>query len=708
MKRIIIVIASLAMLSWISSAEPVLYVGSQNNDLYATLEANSVEMVIAASLPEALSMAARGQGIIVTAEGYPFAKTKVSESDWRTASRKNVRVFIEFPDIDRPGLKGEVRQMHLERGVVTSDFFGKELPEMSVLGINGAHVIKMENGRPIMSMAKVAGFDTACFGLENTETFPILFIEGNFMIAATSVSNFITARFAPHDSWKTVIGSIVGWVLGTDSHMENFAFDPVPAWSENEALPASARTESIINGTEWLWNANLFIHPTWARDYISQYQTASNPNHFFGPPVSDEMLQGDGNFGIMEGHASEINYDGTQQYRYFIRADVQGEAAMLLAASGNLTGNELYMRTSENLLDYLFYTSDFRAGDMNDRNSPVFGFIGWANTHLGAFFNDDNARCILGAIGASSYLPSQRWNSFIVENILANYRISSRQGFQGGSLLAPDIIGNGIRYYSDRDFVYPSPHFESWMWACYIWLYARTGYKPLLDKAKTAIKTMMDLYPSGWYAQNGTQQQRARMILPLAWLVRAEDTPEHRKWLDTMVKAVLEYQDESGAIREEIGLASQDSHKLLISSNDDYGKNEAALIAENGDPVADMLYTCNFLFFALNEAAHATGDEEYFAALESLSDFLTRIQVKSSRHKDVDGAWFRAFDYDRWDYWASNADDGWGAWCTLAGWIQSWIVTTQVMLEQGTSYWDRTSCMDVSKEFAESKWMLNY
>ena len=170
----------------------------------------------------------------------------------------------------------------------------------------------------------------------------------------------------------------------------------------------------------------------------------------------------------------------------------------------------------------------------------------------------------------------------------------------------------------------------------------------------------------------------------------------------------LEYQDESGAIREEIGLASQDSHKLLISSNEDYGKNEAALIAENGDPVADMLYTCNFLFFALNEAAHATGDEEYFTALESLSDFLTRIQVKSCRHKDVDGAWFRAFDYGRWDYWASNADDGWGAWCTLAGWIQSWIVTTQVMLEQRTSYWDRTSCMDVSKEFAESKWMLNY
>jgi hypothetical protein len=73
-----------------------------------------------------------------------------------------------------------------------------------------------------------------------------------------------------------------------------------------------------------------------------------------------------------------------------------------------------------------------------------------------------------------------------------------------------------------------------------------------------------------------------------------------------------------------------------------------------------------------------------------LSDFLIRIQVNSVVHKDLDGAWFRAFDYDRWDYWASNADAGWGAWSTLTGWIQSWIVATQVQIAEDQSYWDLT------------------
>ena len=77
-------------------------------------------------------------------------------------------------------------------------------------------------------------------------------------------------------------------------------------------------------------------------------------------------------------------------------------------------------------------------------------------------------------------------------------------------------------------------------------------------------------------------------------------------------------------------------------------------------------------------------------AVKKLSDFLTRIQVKSERHKDVNGAWFRAFDYGRWDYWASNADAGWGAWATLTGWIQSWIVSTQVLVERNQSYWELT------------------
>ena len=119
-----------------------------------------------------------------------------------------------------------------------------------------------------------------------------------------------------------------------------------------------------------------------------------------------------------------------------------------------------------------------------------------------------------------------------------------------------------------------------------------------------------------------------------------------------------------------------------------------------------MLYTCNFSFFALNEAAHATGNPKYGEAVRKLADFLVRIQVESRAHPDIDGAWFRAFDYNRWDYWASNADNGWGAWCTLTGWIQSWIVSTETLVEKGQSYWEMTRNMNMKQAMKESLWMM--
>ena len=117
-----------------------------------------------------------------------------------------------------------------------------------------------------------------------------------------------------------------------------------------------------------------------------------------------------------------------------------------------------------------------------------------------------------------------------------------------------------------------------------------------------------------------------------------------------------------------------------------------------------VLYTCNFGFFALNEAYKATG--KYKDAVESLADFLIRIQVKSDKHEDLDGCWFRAFDYERWDYWASNADDGWGAWCTLTGWIESWIGVTEKFVDDNSCYWDITKNMEMKSFLNKSLWLI--
>ena len=43
------------------------------------------------------------------------------------------------------------------------------------------------------------------------------------------------------------------------------------------------------------------------------------------------------------------------------------------------------------------------------------------------------------------------------------------------------------------------------------------------------------------------------MLLPLAWLVRLEDTPEHRGWLRRIATDLLALQQPCGAIREQLG-----------------------------------------------------------------------------------------------------------------------------------------------------------
>ena len=391
---------------------------------------------------------------------------------------------------------------------------------------------------------------------------------------------------------------------------------------------------------------------------------------------------------------SGIYHDGKQQYRYWMRDDVQGESSYAFAAAGDLLGKQDYLKVSSNLLDYSF--REYRDSVRNNPKSPSYGLLGWAYTHKGTYYGDDNARSILGSLAASAIMKNASWDKQIVECIIGNFRTTSKNGFRGGNILDSDLQKNGWRNYFNSDLVNLHPHFESWNWACYLWLYEQTKYQPLLDRVRKGISLMMAGYPNDWNWTNGIQQERARMILPLAWLYRVEPTEQHKQWLQFMTEELLKNQVACGGIREELGNEAK-SMFGCTPSNDAYGQTEASLIFKNGDPVADMLYTTNFAFVGLCEAAMATQDPVYLKAVNQMRDFLIRIQVSSEKFKNVDGAWFRAFNYKDWNYWASNADAGWGAWSTLTGWIQSWIVGTQYLLEKNTSLWELVTQKDVSE-----------
>jgi hypothetical protein len=665
------------------------FCGSDSNDLYLLLIKENLKPIRYSTPEEAINHAPEGTGVIMVSDSYPNMSVGLSPEIVEKAKEKQLRLYVEYPS-SFPGLDipEKVIKADLERGVITSDVFGDKLKPMALLGINECHFFRISIMDPLIVLAKVAGFEKAEYGLADVEKYPLLFRTGNCMIATTKLSNFSTGRYGPNDSWKEVWRYILSWLTqNRDLQIKHWLSDVKPMYTSDQHLPANARRIAVARGAAWFYNGRFFIHPSWKDQWLKYQGDGLMP---VGPPVSQSYQNGDGSLGILEGHASRIYYDGTEQYRYWVRNDVQGEAAFGISSAGTLLKKPEYFKVAGNLIDFIF-KSNLRSGARANKDSAVFGLIGWALTHPYVFYSDDNARSVLGMIGTSAYLKTDKWDREIAENILANYRISSKEGFYGpgGRMEQNFIQRSGWKKLGAREHVInPHPHFESWMWACYLWLYDKTGYTPLLDKAKSAIRLTMEAYPDQWKWTNGIQQERARMILPLAWLVRVEDTEEHRKWLDMVVSRLLESQVECGAIREELGVGHSDFGRT--SSNREYGLHEAPLIFTNGDPVADMLYTSNFAFFSLNEAARATGNRRYQEAVYKLSDFLIRIQVSSKKHPDLDGAWFRAFDYSRWDYWASNADAGWGAWSTLTGWIQSWIIATQVLVEEKESYWELT------------------
>jgi CubicO group peptidase (beta-lactamase class C family) len=85
---------------------------------------------------------------------------------------------------------------------------------------------------------------------------------------------------------------------------------------------------------------------------------------------------------------------------------------------------------------------------------------------------------------------------------------------------------------------------------------------------------------------------------------------------------------------------------------------------------------------------------------------MVKIQVKSESHRELDGAWYRGFDYGRWEYWASNADLGWGVWSTETGWTQGWITTMLMMQELNTNFWDFTSGSRIAGSFEKYRKLM--
>jgi hypothetical protein len=668
------------------------------NDLYRVVTAGGAAYPRYDTPLEAVRAARAGAGVLMLADEYPQKTTPVEPAVFDHAAQKKLRLYVEYSST-LPGIKvGTPQPTQWERAVVASDAFGPPLKRLRILAIHGCRFVPVEAERPHLVVARVAGFDTAIFGLDDTRARPILFEHprGDMLVATTGLSHFVTARYAPKEAWQAVWRMVLAWLRpGVEPPALDWTPTVRPTFTRDQVPPEDARLQAIRRGATWYGRARLFVHESW-REEIGRQQE-KNPD-WMAPGPKPEWPQGDGRHGLLEGQGSIIYPDGSQPGRWLLRADCNAESAMGLAMHALVDDDPRSRTVAANLLDFVYFKSELQQGPRADPKSPSYGLLGWfcGPRGSGTYFGDDNAKAMLATMAAAAALRTDRWDEPLLRCILGNLRTTGTLGFRSHALGEADLQKHGWEHFARRRLVHPSPHYESWLWACYLWLYDKTRYEPLLQQARSGISITMQSYPRGWIWTNEQQQiERARMLLPLAWLIRVEDKPEYREWLGRVSGDLLARQDASGAIQEQIAGALQ--------SNAQYGTTETSLLQTNGDPACDMLYVSNFALVGLNEAAAATGDAKLARAADRLAEFLVRIQTRSEIHRELDGAWYRGFDFRRWEYWGSNGDSGWGAWCTETGWTQGWIVAGLALRHRNATLWQLTSTSRIADRFDECR-----
>jgi hypothetical protein len=673
--------------AWVFACAP-------DNDLFRAVTAGGIACPRFATAAEAVEAAAEGAAVLVLADGYPDRPTPVPLTTFDDAARKRLRLYVEYPEL-LPDLElGPPTDVTFERAVVSSAIFGDGLRPLRILLVGSCRYRPAKAPAPHIVIAKVAGVDTATFGLEGTQAAPILFDHprGHILVATTNLSGFVTGRYLPAGALETVWRTILAR-LQPEGPPPALRWTPTvrPRFTLTDPLPADAERQALGRSADWIIRARVLRHPDWPQEALDR-SLAYNTVLPMPPP---EWPRGDGSLGVLEGFSSRLFSDGSQPMRWAVRNDCTAEVAMLLALDAAVNGRPERARMAANLVDYLFGRSGLAGGARADPKSPSYGLVGWALDSPGAYWGDDNARALL-AVGAVAALSGdRRWGEAVARCIMANFRTTGVSGFREACIMETALQTKGWRPYWSGRHTHFSPHYQAWLWACNFWAFRQTQFEPLLTRSVTGLRSLMQAYPARWEwcLRSGTIE-RARLLLPLAWLVRVADTPEHRAWLRTMVDDLTALQDATGAIRETIGDGGEG-----LPSNAAYGTGEISLIQRNGDPIADMLYSCNFALLGLHEAAAATGDPRIAEAEEKLARFLCRIQVRSEAHPELDGAWYRAFDFRRWEYWASSADWEWGPWCTETGWCQPWIAGTLALRCRGTSLWDLVAKVDLRETF---------
>ncbi|MBP1990739.1 hypothetical protein [Paenibacillus eucommiae] len=454
----------------------------------------------------------------------------------------------------------------------------------------------------------------------------------NVLVCSFRLANFLRARFSPQGRVQAVIEYIVGWLLGEQVKLGELphAYE-TGHYNPDEPLAPQVQRSALL-AMQWFRDAGILLD--------------------------------DGKGGVEEGIASEIYHNGEQRMFQWIRSDCIGEVAMSYTMDYLLTGKRESLDISNSLAGVIF--NSMQCKDEGD----LHGMIRWTDEQWNVCYQDDVARAIVPEllkhvfVGHSDYLQEcMHALDFLIRTTGTD---GTRFYCTYNSLLSPKEIARLNGTPGDM----PSAHFNAYYHAALLLAYKLTGKTEYREVAVRGLTTIMSAYPVTFRVLSQTQEY-SRLIYPLSWLYWITGDDEHRDWLYRVSNDLQQFKHPSGAYLEwDEGYTAMMRRKI--------GEDENSLLAVNGDCVADLLYTNNWLPFAWMQAYWVTKDPFFLEQWNDTAKFLVSAQLHS-KYAKINGGWARAFDPEKKEVFGSPADNSWGPWAIESGWTVAEISSGLMM-----------------------------
>ena len=452
------------------------------------------------------------------------------------------------------------------------------------------------------------------------------------LMTSFQLHNFNRARFAPRNAWIRVIEYIAEWLTG---NKPSYIPESVVSYGVDEDLSDSnafekCRRNAIEKGIRWL----------------------------------EQFLIEDGYGGIREGLHHDIDPDGNQIMASGVRTDCTGESAGAFKMYARVAGIEKYEKIGSRMDDFVY-------GPMVVKDGMFDGMMRWTEQAWGVCYQDDVARAILPAMYDCIFFENNTHFPTIQRVLDFLIKTTAKDGTRVFRTDNVNLNEKVMAELAEAEIGNHAAHYNAYYSALLLLAYKYSGEKQYLDIGRRGLETLMNLYPETTREQSETQEM-CRLVLPLAILYDVSGEEKHREMLYRVVSDLQKVKHPFGGYQE-----WDTGYKAAYNRN---SETECSILTENGDPVADLLYSCNFLPMGFAYAYNATKDEWFYTLWHEIVAFFISTQIKSNNPFN-DGSWCRAFDMDLEEAYAAPHDSGWATYSSETGWTCAEILMGMMFLD---------------------------